>query len=272
MSQDFINCTTSLQHQSYKVNDRQGGISAGLSQEATGYIDTAAARTIENKYNVFNEYGLMPENGMDFVDGIFSEYLHGNNPSIVYVLETDENGQEVKKESSRTYQSDDGRLQMAEFAGDSDDDLPQIMVSYDSDGINGFDRTATYEFHEGFGYIKTEETFDADGDGTNEVVLSKDYDISKEQGTSKAPNPDYGFFSGIANFAKNFTGGEKTPKEVEVNYTRYHMDWTVTAEINADDAGYNPHTKDHFEYVEINDSYGCNDPQQAYTVWANDLK
>ncbi|MBQ8636297.1 hypothetical protein IJX73_00745 [bacterium] len=245
---DF-NCTTQpIENlkQPYKEAPRRNAITDGLSEEAMYYMNQAVNRTSENGYKIFDENGLMPEN-YDF----FNNLLESNT---LMVCDYGEDG--------TIYTADE------RFLIENNEDN-STTVHYDSDGLNGYDRTATYQ-NTVLGNIKTKETFNADGDKINEAEISRNIKTTTTYNPiyQEVPNPDHTFIDSILNIFG--FGKPKTNNYIERMEPEEHYSYTkVSLGINADDLGYDDYYGNHFEYKESVDVYSnfTYDNQQEYIKW-----
>ena len=238
-----------------------GSILDGLSDEARGYVEQAIARTQEVGYSIFED-GLMPENLEKF--GILEGELEEIEPGV--------------------WQTADGRIRIT---SDENSECSPYIIEYDSDGKMGFDRTAAYEYVEGYGYKKVQEDFNAADVGAyaiNELSLTKNYEITenKELVTETIKNPDKYknklWFLNPLNWFK--------PDTVETSSwetTGHTLNTNVSIGVNTDDLGIDETNGNHYDYVEyasyIAESEGkygeafnitSSDHFQADIKWNND--
>ena len=244
-----INCNTKVipdLNTPYKEAAHRGVITDGLSEEALFYINQATARTQEDNYNIFDENGLMPDS-YDYFNNLLES-------DVLLVCDYGENGE--------IYTADE------RFLIERNEDNTRT-VYYDSDGINGYDRTATYQ-DTPIGNRKIEETFDADGDGTNEVEIKREIATEKDRiyRESIEDNPEYRWYDNIL----NIFGYGRTK---QVRYYWFDEPYVLKSSsvemgVNADDMGYDEIGGNHFEYEERVVTYPNRETEkkhQAYYKW-----
>ena len=248
MSTEF-NCKTKLiadyETMPYKEAPRRNAITDGISEEGLYYVNKATQRTTENEYRVFDSNGLMPESYDVFEFMISSRMMK--------ICDYGENGE--------IYTADERFLIEPNYEENTK------TVYYDSDGLNGFDRSATYQ-ETSIGNLKIAESFNADGDKTNEVEISRTLHIHEDHYVIKEyENPNHTLLDSFLNI---FGLGEPKIKEVKerdpkLSYT------TLNVGVNADDLGYDERNGNHFEYMEkvtvFPDSIFEDYTEQKYIEW-----
>ena len=279
-----------LQPHEYSKNPKSQ-ITYGLSEQASEYVDERIKATTQGKgkdeLGIFNQYGLMPEDGMVFLDFVPEVNRSYEISKMMYGKKIDDN----------TWQSEDGRLKR------QDNEDGTITVYYDSDGDKDYDRTATYavveewtnrsdseqdfpywnkndnneeykyfkdeDYLAGNGvntcFMKIEETFDDNGDGIPEIRLTRSDFKYQEEYTTEVPNPNYKESKIL--FIKWGNGEPKTITQTTDEYMAY----TTTAAFNSD--GGKCKLGDHYEFMETafieNGSYNAEQSEQMTLEWVN---
>lgn len=243
-----INCKTNLytdREAPFVEATRRNVITDGLSEEALYYVNQACVRTNENMYNIFDNYGLMPDNYAHFNNLLKCRKLpicdYGENNEIYTVAE---------------------RIKIEDIENGK-------IVHYDSDGMYGFDRIATYQ-NTPIGCIKTKEIFNADGDAINEVEIEREVETTtfpKYRG-ELIDNEEYCWYDNLLNLI-----GLGRNKQTFVQWYEYIPilnSSTVTIGVNADDLGYDDYGGNHFEYQEKVKAFAegrSRKEYQFYTEW-----
>jgi len=259
-----INCNTQIQHKPYQYHECRcipRNITEGLSEEGFGYVQEAIDRTTEKPLGydsegcpikVLDKNGLMPEDGKETL--------------ALYCLDSSKN---IVGSLWDSLESNQGNCQYLQV--EWNEDKSGFKAIYDTDKDGTMDRSATYTRAEYENYVKIEETFDADGDGTNEVVLKRDnYEATPRYLEKTVENPEYNVMLDGALGSIGFLDWDSKPKYIEVKeFAGYNINYETTLGVNADDMGWDEKYGDHFEYFETTQKCNINDhpTKQLYLEW-----
>lgn len=140
-----------------------------------------------------------------------------------------------------------------------------------------YDRTATYQNFEGIGWQKIQETFDADGNGTNEVDINKNIEVKSDSywdGGVQGSTGDKSFWDKAKDWWNGLWGKDtKEEYSPSVKVDSHYISSEVNVGVNPDNIGAH-HEEDrkivhHYEYYESNVK---NPKADAYYDYSNQGK